>query len=73
VTATCRSSTRADGFDRGVWKYKNKREQENLPAAAALRPERGNDIGRDIAPLPHEFVTEKHELSPFVGTPLLGF
>lgn len=64
---------RADGFDRGVWKYKNKREREDLPAAAALRPERGNDIVRDIAPLPHEVVIEKQKPSPFFGTPLLGF
>jgi maleamate amidohydrolase len=64
---------RPDGFDRGAWSFKSKRGGENLPAAAKLKPKRGNEIVAEIAPAPHEIVIEKIKPSPFFGTPLAGF
>lgn len=63
---------RPDGFGAGARAYKNRRSKENLPAAEALKPERSNDIVRDIAPEPHEIVVEKLRPSAFHGTPLTG-
>jgi maleamate amidohydrolase len=64
---------RPDGFGRGGRATKNRRSTENLPAGEARKPERGNDIVRDIAPQPHEIVIEKMKPSPFNSTPLNGF
>jgi nicotinamidase-related amidase len=65
--------TRPDGFDRGGWSHKNRRSAEDLPEARAATPVRGNDIVKEIAPLPHEILIEKLKPSPFHGTPLTGF
>jgi len=65
--------SRPDRFDRGAWAFKNKRSREDLPVARVQSKVRGNDIVREIAPLPHEFVIEKIKPSPFHGTPLLGY
>jgi maleamate amidohydrolase len=64
--------SRPDGFDRGGWSFKSKRSQEDLPNARPIAV-RGNDIVREIAPQPHEFVIEKQKPSPLHGTPLLGY
>jgi maleamate amidohydrolase len=64
---------RPDGFDQGAWAFKSKRSGEELPAAKADLPERGNDIVREIAPQPHEFLIPKLKPSAFHGTPLLGY
>jgi maleamate amidohydrolase len=73
VFFTTGSDSRPDGFDSGGWSHKNRRQNEGLPEAARLKPERGNDIVRDIAPAPHEMVVEKLKPSAFHGTALLGF
>ena len=65
--------SRPDGFDRGGWAHKNNRSKDDLPVAAALQNERGNDIHREIAPAPHEIIIEKLKPSAFHGTPLLGY
>jgi nicotinamidase-related amidase len=65
--------SRPDGFDRGGWAHKNNRSREDLPAARAASPVRGNDIVREIAPQPHEILIEKIKPSAFHGTPLLGY
>jgi maleamate amidohydrolase len=65
--------TRPDRFNRGGWAHKNRRSVEDVPVAAALKPVRGNDIVKEIAPLPHEILIEKLKPSPFNGTPLPGF
>ena len=65
--------SRPDGFDRGGWAHKNNRSREDLPAARKNVPVRGNDIVREIAPLPHEIVIEKLKPSAFNGTPLFGY
>lgn len=62
---------RADGFDRGAWAYKNRRSKEDRNVA--VPGVRGNDIVKEIAPLPHEFKIEKLKPSAFFGTPLLSF
>jgi nicotinamidase-related amidase len=67
------SDSRADGFDRGGWAHKTERGSEDLPAARAKMPARGNDIVREIAPQPHEFLIPKGKPSVFHGTPLLGY
>jgi nicotinamidase-related amidase len=66
------TDTRPDGFDRGGWSHKNNRSKEDLPAARPTTV-RGNDIVKEIAPLPHEMLIEKLKPSPFNGTPLPGF
>jgi maleamate amidohydrolase len=65
--------SRPDGFDRGGWAHKNRRSKDDLPEATALRPVRGNDIVREIAPAPHEILIEKLKPSAFHGTPLMGY
>lgn len=65
--------SRPDGFDRGGWSHKNRRSGEDRAAAAPPKPARGNDIVKEIAPLPQEIVIEKFKPSPFNGTPLPGF
>jgi maleamate amidohydrolase len=67
------SDSRADGFDRGGWAHKSKRSDEDLPDSQLRMPARGNDIVRDIAPQPHEFLIPKLKPSVFHGTPLLGY
>jgi maleamate amidohydrolase len=62
---------RADGFDRGAWSFKNRRSQEDRKVV--VPGVRGNDIVREIIPLPHEFLIEKLKPSAFHGTPLLGY
>jgi nicotinamidase-related amidase len=65
--------SRPDGFDRGGWAHKNNRSREDLPVERKLSPVRGNDIVREIAPLPHEILIEKLKPSAFNGTPLFGY
>ena len=67
------TDSRPDGFDRGGWAHKNRRSAEDRTVAPAALPERGNDIVREIAPMPHEIVIEKLKPSAFNGTPLFGF
>lgn len=62
---------RADKFDRGAWQHKTRRSGEDT--TVRVPGIRGNDIVREIAPLPHEIVIEKFKPSPFFGTPLPGF
>jgi maleamate amidohydrolase len=64
---------RPDGFDCGGWAHKASRTNETLPEAAARKPERGNDIVREIAPAAHEIVIHKLKPSVLHGTPLLGY
>lgn len=63
--------TRPDGFDRGGWAHKNRRSKED--GNQIVTDVRGNDIVAEIAPAPHEIVIEKLKLSPFFGTPLVGY
>lgn len=60
---------RPDGFDGGGWNRKNTRAGDDFGVPGF----RGNDIVKEIAPLPSEFVVEKLKPSPFVGTPLTGY
>jgi nicotinamidase-related amidase len=62
---------RPDLFDRGAWSHKTRRSKEDL--TVKVPGIRGNDIVREIAPLPHEIVIEKLKPSPFFGTGLAGF
>lgn len=62
---------RTDAFDLGAWGHKNPRMKEGADTSIA-RPERGNDIVREIAPIASDIVIEKLKPSPFHGTPLLG-
>lgn len=63
--------SRADGFDRGAWAFKNRRNHEDSTKAA--HGVRGNDVVAEIAPAPYEFLVEKLKPSAFFGTPLLSF
>jgi nicotinamidase-related amidase len=65
--------SRPDGFDRGGWAHKNNRSREDLPVERKAPAVRGNDIVREIAPLPHEILIEKLKPSAFHGTPLFGY
>ena len=65
--------SRPDGFDRGGWAHKNNRAKEDLPEARKTSLVRGNDIVKEIAPLPHEILIEKLKPSAFHGTPLMGY
>lgn len=65
--------SRPDGFDRGGWAHKNARAREDLPTVKSSSPFRGNDIVKDIAPLPHEILIEKLKPSAFNGTALAGY
>ena len=65
--------SRPDGFDRGGWAHKSSRSDEDLPSQRPRSAVRGNDIVREIAPQPHEFLIEKIKPSAFHGTPLLGY
>jgi nicotinamidase-related amidase len=65
--------SRPDGFDRGGWAHKNKRSREDLPVERKMSGVRGNDIVKEIAPLPHEILIEKLKPSAFHGTPLFGY
>jgi maleamate amidohydrolase len=62
---------RADGFDRGAWAFKNRRNHED--ATKAAHGVRANDIVAEIAPAHHEFLIEKLKPSAFFGTPLLSY
>jgi len=62
---------RADRFDMGGFAYKSVRSGEDL--SEPVPGIDGNDIVREIAPEPHEFLIRKHKASPFHGTPLLGY
>ena len=64
---------RADGFESGGWAHKNSRSREDLSVVRAQATARGNDIVREIAPQPHEFLIQKGKPSAFHGTPLLGY
>jgi maleamate amidohydrolase len=62
---------RPDGFDSGAWAFKNRRNDEDLkPVVTGVR---GNDVVKEIAPEPHEFLIEKLKPSVFYGTPLIGY
>jgi len=65
--------SRPDGFDRGGWAHKNNRSKEDLSVVRVQATARGNDIVREIAPQPHEFLIQKIKPSVFHGTPLLGY
>lgn len=65
--------SRPDGFDRGGWAHKNKRAKEDLPIERKISRVRGNDVVKEIAPLPHEILIEKLKPSAFHGTPLMGY
>ncbi len=67
------TDARPDGFDRGGWAHKNNRSKEDLAVVRAQATVGGNDIVREIAPQPHEFLLRKLKPSAFHGTPLLGF
>lgn len=71
VFYTTGKDPRPDGFDRGMWTYKNVRSTEDgrlrVPGVSA------NEIVREVAPLGGEVVIEKLKPSAFHGTPLLGF
>lgn len=62
---------RPDGFDRGAWAHKNRRNSEDRNTVVA--GVRGNDVVREIAPIPGEFLIEKLKPSVFHGTPLQGY
>jgi len=62
---------RPDGFDRGAWSFKNRRNHEDT--SKIDYGVRGNDVVKEIAPAPHEFLIEKLKPSVFFGTPLLSF
>lgn len=62
---------RTDGFDRGAWRFKNRRSGEDRNRV--VPGVRGNDIVKEIAPAPYEFLIEKLKPSAFHGTPLLGY
>ncbi len=64
---------RPDGFDRGGWAHKNSRSREDLSVVRAQATAKGNDIVREIAPQPHEFLIRKAKPSAFHGTALLGY
>jgi maleamate amidohydrolase len=64
---------RTDGFERGGWAHKNSRSREDLSVVRAQATAHGNDIVREIAPQPHEFLIKKAKQSVFHGTPLLGY
>lgn len=69
VFFTTGTDRRPDGFDAGGWNRKNTRSDE----AGGVPGIRGNDIMKEIAPLPSEIVIEKLKPSAFHGTGLLGF
>lgn len=62
---------RPDNFDSGAWAFKNHRNDEDLKTI--VTGVRGNDIVKEIAPEPHEFLIEKLKPSVFYGTPLIGY
>jgi nicotinamidase-related amidase len=62
---------REDRFDRGAWSFKNRRNKEDRNTVVA--GVRGNDIVKEIAPAPFEFLIEKLKPSVFFGTPLIGY
>ena len=65
--------SRPDGFDRGGWAHKNNRAKEDLTEVRKVAGVRGNDIVKEIAPMPHEIVLEKLKPSAFHGTALMGY
>lgn len=67
------TDSRPDGFDRGGWAHKNSRSREDLPMEHKTSPFRGNDIVKEIAPMPHEILLEKLKPSAFHGTALMGY
>ena len=66
-------STRADGWDRGSWAWKNSRTEEDVAPPPAGFNRDGNDIMDEIAPAPQDIVIRKLKPSAFHGTPLTGF
>jgi len=65
-------SSRADGWDRAAWSWKNKRTAEWRDSAPGTNLN-GNDINSEIAPGPKDILIEKLKPSGFHGTPLNSF
>jgi len=61
---------RADGWDRGSWAWKNHRTSRPRPQGSN---QDGNEILREIAPLPRDIVIRKLKPSGFFGTNLEAF
>ncbi|OMP66257.1 isochorismatase family protein [Domibacillus epiphyticus] len=69
VVYTTGKDLRDDGFDAGGWRRKNSRASEGKAAVNI----RGNEIMKEIEPIPSDIVIEKLKPSAFHGTPLLGY
>ena len=64
-------TSRADGWDRGGWSWKNSRTGEARRTRQTNLD--GNEIVAEIAPAPQDIVIEKLKPSGFFGTPLAAF
>lgn len=62
---------RPDNWDSGSWAWKNKRNAEDISAAASNID--GNEIMPQIAPSPQDIVIYKRKPSAFAGTDLTSF
>ena len=60
---------RPDGFDLGVWNLKSHRAEDDVDVKGHI----GNEIVREVAPVPGDIFIEKKKPSAFFGTPLASY
>jgi maleamate amidohydrolase len=60
---------REDGFDLGIWSLKGTRSSEKVDVLG----HKGNEIVKEVSPLPGDLFIEKRKPSAFFGTPLMSY